>query len=160
MAKRKHAEVIKAWADGAVIEWRPCSDSDWGIDCAVLPAFDNDEFEFRVKPVEIPEDFITYTGEPIPYRPDIKGYEFLMQDGTTEFIPSGKGIPYQSRFIAYRIVPNKVVRWQWIISSKADKDYHFMTSEFHTEESVIRRYPRGAFDIFGKAEWTRTEFDK
>lgn len=157
MAKRKHAEVIKAWADGAVIEWRLCSDWDWRIDSSELPAFDNDEFEFRVKPVEIPEDFITYTGEPIPYRPDIKGYEFLMQDGTTEFIPSGKGIPYQSRFIAYRIVPNKVVRWQWIVLR--DDQPPYLTSYFYNSIDEVRRiYPNHT--IVGKVEWTKTEFDK
>lgn len=50
----KHAELIKAWADGAEIEfkshggWRKCNPVDW-----------NEHMEFRIKPEPKP-DHITY----------------------------------------------------------------------------------------------------
>lgn len=46
----KHAEVIKAWADGAEIEYRPRgSDADAAWEAVSAPAFD-DDLEFRLKP--------------------------------------------------------------------------------------------------------------
>lgn len=52
----KHAEIIKAWADGAVIQWRfPLSPeqsdrewSDYEEPCA--PDWNDEEAEFRIKP--------------------------------------------------------------------------------------------------------------
>lgn len=160
--KHKHAEVIKAWADGAVIEWRTGFGDDWRIDCADLPAFDNDNFEFRVKTVEIPEGFIPFDNSySIPFRPDLKGYEFLLGDGAMEFRESGTGIPYHTTIIAFRPVPNKVIRWQWIfqtpISGKFGiTDYFYATIEDAQEEVD----DAGRWKVIGKAEWTRVEFDK
>lgn len=157
----KHADVIKAWADGAEIEWRENEHGDWRVDRSKVPAFDHMYYEFRVKPMEIPEGFISYSDSySIPYNPKLKGYEFLLSDGTIEFKESGTGIPYYSAIIAYRPVPNKVVRWQWIISHVSNPSYNFTSSEFLTEESVRARYPSHCFIIVGKAEWTRIEFDK
>ena len=53
----KHAELIKAWADGAEIEekyydgiWRPFNDGQW---------MDNNPWEYRIKPEPKP-DFFKY----------------------------------------------------------------------------------------------------
>ena len=51
---RHLAEVLKAWADGATMQWRPRGTDHWR-DC-VLPAiwevdlFDPDKCEYRIKP--------------------------------------------------------------------------------------------------------------
>lgn len=48
----KHAEVIKAWADGADIEWRKPGDHEWSSDTTkIQPAFYNwsPDYEYRVK---------------------------------------------------------------------------------------------------------------
>jgi hypothetical protein len=50
MKPHKHAAIIKAWADGATIEWRDTSrtySKDWRETCA--PAWSLD-YEYRVKP--------------------------------------------------------------------------------------------------------------
>lgn len=43
----KHAELIKAWADGAEIEVRELYNTDWGV--TGLPMW-RDYFEYRIKP--------------------------------------------------------------------------------------------------------------
>jgi hypothetical protein len=46
--KHKHAELIKAWADGAEIQYRPTWNSEW-FDCIDDPKWSPD-FEYRIKP--------------------------------------------------------------------------------------------------------------
>ena len=56
MKSHKHAEVIKAWADGAVIEYRNSAMRDW----EVVPKCNPEWFEsvqYRIKPEP---DQITY----------------------------------------------------------------------------------------------------
>lgn len=48
--KHKHAEVIKAWADGEVIEWRPNSDDEWPTIYETPSWYKG--YEYRVKPKE------------------------------------------------------------------------------------------------------------
>ena len=155
----KHAEVIKAWADGAEIEWRENEHGDWRVDYSKIPAFDHTYYEFRIKPiVKLPEGFISFAdGHTIPYRPDLKGYEFLLSDGTIEFLKSGHGIPYCATIVAYRPVPNKVVRWQWIIQWDGQKPS--MTSQFLTESEAQCTMLDACCILMQKAEWTWTEFD-
>ena len=54
--KHKHAELIKAWADGAQIQWKDCH-GDWN-DCMSYgnnrPAW-HPEDEYRIKPEETSE---------------------------------------------------------------------------------------------------------
>jgi len=46
----KHAEMIKAWADGAEIQFREPLIRDWkDIKCHLTPYW-NDECEYRIKP--------------------------------------------------------------------------------------------------------------
>jgi hypothetical protein len=47
-----HAEVIKAWADGAVIEWRAHSSHEWKD--APYPKWSN-EVSYRIKPTPKPD---------------------------------------------------------------------------------------------------------
>lgn len=47
MTRHKHFEVIKAWAEGAEIQYRRYKEEQW-LDAA-HPCF-NAEFEYRVKP--------------------------------------------------------------------------------------------------------------
>ena len=51
--KHKHAELIKAWADGAIIEWKfaDCND-EWRL--AQNPTW-NTDCEYRIKPELKPE---------------------------------------------------------------------------------------------------------
>lgn len=51
----KHAELIKAWADGAEIEFRWSSSDDWKV--VTKPCWDADEY--RIKPEPKP-DFVYY----------------------------------------------------------------------------------------------------
>lgn len=48
----KHAELIKAWADGAQIEYRVTSDNDWGYTDCPMWALD---YEYRIKPEPKPD---------------------------------------------------------------------------------------------------------
>ena len=47
--KHKHADLIHAWADGAVIEAR-AHDTDWFI--SEQPHWDSNVWEYRIKPEE------------------------------------------------------------------------------------------------------------
>lgn len=50
----KWAEVIKAWADGKPIQFRTVSCENWvDNDISILPCFDNEYLEWRVKPENI-----------------------------------------------------------------------------------------------------------
>ena len=51
MKPHKHAETIKAWADGAEIEWREQGDVDWKRSPG-RPAW-SEWYEYRVKPKDI-----------------------------------------------------------------------------------------------------------
>ena len=53
---RKHAELIKAWAEGATIEWRSSYDDKW--ESIGIPSW-LDKFEYRVKPEPKP-DIVLY----------------------------------------------------------------------------------------------------
>ena len=49
MQHKWHKE-IKAWADGAEIEWRYSDTDCWMPNCNNHPVWNNDEYEFRIKP--------------------------------------------------------------------------------------------------------------
>jgi hypothetical protein len=48
MTPHKHAELIKAWADGAYVQWYDESSQTW-IDAHESPSFDKQK-EWRIKP--------------------------------------------------------------------------------------------------------------
>ena len=52
--KRKHAELIHAWADGAEIQFRVGQYSEWR-DCLDIPAWKL-YLEYRIKPAPKPDD--------------------------------------------------------------------------------------------------------
>jgi hypothetical protein len=66
----KHAELIKAWADGATIEVRMGSDDDW-MKLAPHPAWDS--VEYRIKPEPKPDVIREYicTLSGMYYAPDL-----------------------------------------------------------------------------------------
>ena len=47
MKPHKHAAVIKAWADGAEIEFRGNEEAEWSA--SVVPSW-REDFQYRVKP--------------------------------------------------------------------------------------------------------------
>ena len=49
MKPHKWAKEIKAWADGAEIEWRYSDTDFWMPNCNNHPVWHNDEYEFRIK---------------------------------------------------------------------------------------------------------------
>ena len=57
MKPHKHAELIKAWADGAEIEWKD-SFGDWHS--VGKPRWESEDFEFRIKPEPKP-DLVMYS---------------------------------------------------------------------------------------------------
>jgi hypothetical protein len=67
MKPHKHAETIKAWADGAVIEYRIFNAQPW--EQIVNPSWDNDT-EYRIKPEPKPDVFCLYSAR------DYSGGEF------------------------------------------------------------------------------------
>jgi hypothetical protein len=50
MTKHKWHKEIKAWADGAEIEWRYFDTDSWMPYCNNYPVWHNNEYEFRIKP--------------------------------------------------------------------------------------------------------------
>ena len=55
----KHAEAIKAWADGYEIQWRQHPDQPWGT--LTKPSFIPD-YEYRKKPKEVVDYTIVHGG--------------------------------------------------------------------------------------------------
>ena len=53
----KHAEVIKAWADGKPVEWREASMLSWQL--IANPGFVKD-YEYRIKPEEVVDYALVY----------------------------------------------------------------------------------------------------
>ena len=51
----KHADIIKAWADGEEIEWRYASKENWEDLTVKHPVFDA-IFEFRIKPKRVKKE--------------------------------------------------------------------------------------------------------
>lgn len=49
MKPHKHAELIKAWADGAEIEWKMPHQTTW--DEIAVPTW-NEDYQYRIKPEE------------------------------------------------------------------------------------------------------------
>lgn len=70
----KHAALIKAWADGALIEWRwigewhPCATPAWSVDS-----------EYRIKPEPNPDYLVSAYG----YTKDVLDKVMLLFDGET-----------------------------------------------------------------------------
>jgi len=53
--KHKHAELIKAWADGAEIEWRSHHDDAWHQVEDIMNIVRFDSIEYRIKPEQKPD---------------------------------------------------------------------------------------------------------
>lgn len=49
MTKHKWHKEIKAWADGAEIEYRKVGEDEW-ISAGIFPAWSYEQFEYRIKP--------------------------------------------------------------------------------------------------------------
>ena len=71
MKPHKHAELIKAWADGAEIQWKSRVDGQWRLFEGHIYAW-IDDYEYRIKPEPKPDvvsyfyattDDISYTDE-------------------------------------------------------------------------------------------------
>lgn len=153
----KHAEIIKAWADGAEIEYKSVSGS-W------VAVSDNPNWhvwnDYRVKPaVEIPEGFTPWQGGERPVDPKCF-VKIKLRSGNfnsrmaEDFYWSNR--ESSNDIIAYKVLKNApVVRWQWIVK---DSGGCYATSGFFSESEIAAAY--GKETIIGKAEWTRTEFEQ
>lgn len=57
----------------------------------------------------------------------------------------------------------KVTRWQWIIQCDNvcdDDELPKLTNRFYKDEEECQAAILSDYKIIGKAEWTKTEFDK
>ena len=66
MKPHKHAELIKAWADGAKIQALSCDGNEWNT-CYPSPTW-SDSIEYRIKPAPKP-DVVKY----IEVYPEARG---------------------------------------------------------------------------------------
>ena len=99
----KHAEVIKAMADGAQAEYQSQFDGKWKA-----------------------------------------------AEGTQS--------PFSMPIHEWRIKKAPVVRWQWICKRRDGSMY--VTSDLDTEDDIRKWADENGYNVIGKAEWTRTEFDE
>lgn len=168
MKPHKHAECIKAWADGAQIQF--FNYGYWhDVDTNEPRWYDNTEY--RIKPAaEIPEGFTPHDGVECPVDPECI-VEVILQQGSAKcralagsFVWNNHGRDNNiNDIIAYKVVKNApVVRWQWIV--KPNKGGHRgqpeLTQRFYKDEKTLTRDMGSLWDVIGKAEWTRTEFDE
>ena len=157
---RKHAELIKAWADGADIQMLVGGTTDDWQD-QKSPGWHPGN-KFRIKPsVEIPEGFIPWEGGLCPV--DEKSIvEIILRRGAHNRDRAGLFIwansDHQSDIIAYKVIKNApVVRWQWIV--KRTEGSLYVTSDMDTEDDIRKWAKLAGVEVIGRAEWTRTEFD-
>ena len=158
----KHADVIKAWADGAEVQWRSVPRCSWEDLNYTMPAW-NSLYEYRVKPsVEIPEGFIPCHGGNCPVDPRC-WVEIILRRGATnrdlaenfDWIHQG----FECDIIAYKVIKKApVVRWQWIVRA-VDGQYREMCQLF-TEQEAHDYFTKYGTQIIGKSEWSRREFDE
>ena len=60
MAQHKWAKEIKAWADGAEIEFKKVGEDEW-MSAGIFPAWYHDLFQYRIKPQ--PKRFVCNCGK-------------------------------------------------------------------------------------------------
>lgn len=93
MKPHKHAEIIKAWADGAEIEFydtrfdKPC----WKL-CGNPPLW-HEEYQYRIKPEPKPDVVNLYFVQPAGLYPSNKQYKhnlILTFDGETGKLKSAE----------------------------------------------------------------------
>lgn len=103
-----HAEVIKAWADGAEIEYR-YGDGPW---CAVEEPGWTSYCQYRVKPVphKWQKEMDAYYKEKKDIQCRTKRTNWVLWEGARSHLN-----PNESRFddpiLEFRIAPEEVVRW-------------------------------------------------
>lgn len=151
--KHKHAELIKAWADGAKIQyfsglgyWNDIDYPGW------LPTE-----EYRIKPDPRPQwqqDLIDAAkmGKVVEYIvPLSRHWGWLrVNDISENFIfgnESGK----------YRILPEKVIRYLW--AYKNIKNDWFVHQRFETESEAAYTAKKNQF-MFKRLDYTATEFEE
>ena len=158
--QHKHADLIKAWADGAEIQVK--IDDRWK-DLACQPAW-SPGCEYRVKPsVEIPEGFMHWTGGVCPVNKKCI-VDLVLRDGTeskiTAYVADWRHLDAVTDIIAYKVVSAPVVRWQWIFQTPTEGKHGVTDYFYETLDEVQREVDAtGRWKVIGKAEWTRTEFD-
>lgn len=160
----KHAELIKAWADGAEIEfysdvsemWLQTPEPVWASDLL-----------YRVKQVEIPDGWNEWNpaeGFGVEWDEEcVIGFDLLLTDGTAFTVGVGDGIPSRD-LVAWRPVirleePEKVVRYQWVVTP-VGCDFPVMINRFFTDEEFYQWWGYSTPGVVGRAEWTMMEFDK
>jgi hypothetical protein len=72
MKPHKHAELIKAWADGAIIQYSTYGELWFDDDC---PEWNDDSVIFRIKPEPKP-DVVTYCA--LPLKTELTYFGFAM----------------------------------------------------------------------------------
>ena len=92
MKPHKHAELIKAWADGSEVEFKSKADGQWRLmdsDCAWLECY-----QYRIKPTPIKIDVVMFQHIRLSPRgnilahPDEKANIKYIFDGETRQVKS------------------------------------------------------------------------
>lgn len=153
----KHAKLIKAWADGAEIQYKTPTCTDWNS--CKEPSWIH-TWEYRIKP-DIPEGFTKWNGGKCPVDP--KCFVEIKMRGGRENRNFAGDFYWENRecsndIVAYKVIKNApIVRWQWITVWKGSKPQ--ISRSFFTEQEVSKGSKPG-LTIIGKAEWSRMEFDE
>jgi hypothetical protein len=90
MKPHKHAEVIKAWADGHTIQWKDAF-GDWND--IVYPRWDGMDFEFRIKPEPKPDVakyFIFDTEDKTPVDVELVTFSSFCRNKVIEVVWDGE----------------------------------------------------------------------
>lgn len=154
----KHAELIKAWADGAEIElqcadgtWTSCADKDYPNWCESVP--------YRIKPKGWQQELLdaVKAGKVVEYtsgehywwvRSDINDYP--------DSYKFGNNVESQYRIRSTK----KVVRWQWRIWDSLH-GYNYVTSRLFTKEEAQMHFAGvGCTHLLGPVLNSEVEFDK
>lgn len=154
----KHAELIKAWADGAEIEFKSKTSGMWTV--ITEPIWD-ETFEYRVK-TALPEGFAPWNGGKCPVHSFTK-VDVVYRTGSVSYdIPAGRlrwsGLNFTHDIIGYRVVQKEpVVRWQWIYMDRTRIEPR-MTIGFYKDHDEVLASDDDVVEVLFPAEWTRTEF--
>lgn len=147
--KHKHAELIKAWADGAKIQY--FSGLGYWNDIEYPRWLPNEEY--RIKPEPRPQwqqDLIdaARAGKVVEYRSRFSNKweiaDILMSN------PDGRYSFGDKSVVDYRIRPEKVTRYLWAYKGT-------VLNHFSSETEVILN---GFQDEYKRLDWSATEFEE
>lgn len=159
----KHAEVLRAIADGLPTQYRERPEGTWHTrqdDPRDKDPITYHFYDWRIKPAfEIPEGFTPWDGGLCPLPEDARFKLYFrtgIESDLCEYPPSKYLWDHNgsaSDIVGYKVLPQKVVRWLWVY--KTSTNLWRISTRFLTAQEAALFYRERK-----KLDFTEMEFDK